>query len=32
MVDVDKLKQINDRHGHVVGSRILREIRQTLAP
>jgi len=30
MVDVDKLKQINDRHGHVVGSRILREIGQTL--
>ena len=30
MVDVDKLKQINDRHGHVVGSRILRAIGQTL--
>ncbi len=30
MVDVDKLKQINDRHGHVVGSRILRVIGQTL--
>ncbi len=30
MVDVDKLKQINDLHGHVVGSRILRAIGQTL--
>jgi len=26
MMDVDRLKSINDRHGHVVGSRILRAI------
>jgi two-component system, cell cycle response regulator len=26
MMDVDKLKTINDRHGHVVGSRILQAI------
>ena len=26
MMDVDKLKTINDRHGHVVGSRILEAI------
>jgi two-component system cell cycle response regulator len=26
MMDVDKLKAINDRHGHVVGSRILQAI------
>ena len=32
MVDVDKLKQINDRHGHVVGSRILRAIGRDVAP
>ncbi len=32
MVDVDKLKQINDRHGHVVGSRILRAIGADAAP
>jgi two-component system, cell cycle response regulator len=26
MMDVDKLKAINDRHGHVVGSRVLQAI------
>ena len=30
MVDVDKLKQINDRHGHIVGSRVLRAIGEIL--
>jgi diguanylate cyclase (GGDEF)-like protein len=30
MVDVDKLKVINDQHGHVVGSRILKAIGDTL--
>ena len=30
MVDVDKLKVINDRHGHVVGSRILKAIGEIL--
>jgi diguanylate cyclase (GGDEF)-like protein len=30
MLDVDKLKVINDLHGHVVGSRILRAIGDTL--
>jgi two-component system cell cycle response regulator len=30
MVDVDKLKDINDRYGHIVGSRILRAIGQVL--
>jgi two-component system cell cycle response regulator len=30
MVDVDKLKLINDQHGHVVGSRILKAIGDTL--
>lgn len=30
MMDVDKLKTINDRHGHVVGSRILQAIGQLL--
>jgi diguanylate cyclase (GGDEF)-like protein len=29
MVDVDKLKEINDRHGHPAGSRILKAIAQT---
>jgi diguanylate cyclase (GGDEF)-like protein len=30
MVDVDKLKEINDRHGHIVGSRILRALGEIL--
>ena len=30
MMDVDKLKTINDRHGHVVGSRILQAIGELL--
>ncbi|HTB61648.1 MAG TPA: diguanylate cyclase [Polyangia bacterium] len=30
MMDVDKLKAINDRHGHVVGSRILQAIGELL--
>ena len=30
MVDVDKLKVINDRHGHIVGSRILRALGEIL--
>ena len=30
MMDVDRLKAINDRHGHVVGSRILQAIGELL--
>ncbi|HSY40711.1 MAG TPA: diguanylate cyclase [Polyangia bacterium] len=30
MMDVDKLKTINDRHGHVVGSRVLQAIGELL--
>jgi diguanylate cyclase (GGDEF)-like protein len=30
MMDVDKLKAINDRHGHLVGSRILQAIGELL--
>ncbi|MEO5766728.1 MAG: diguanylate cyclase, partial [Polyangia bacterium] len=30
MIDVDKLKRINDDHGHVVGSRVLKAIGETL--
>jgi two-component system, cell cycle response regulator len=30
MVDVDKLKVINDHHGHVIGSRILKAIGEIL--
>jgi two-component system, cell cycle response regulator len=30
MMDVDKLKTINDQHGHVVGSRVLQAIGQLL--
>ena len=30
MMDVDKLKTINDRHGHIVGSRILQAIGELL--
>jgi diguanylate cyclase (GGDEF)-like protein len=30
MFDVDKLKQINDRHGHAVGSQVLAAIGQVL--
>ncbi|MEP6654325.1 MAG: diguanylate cyclase [Myxococcales bacterium] len=30
MIDVDKLKRINDEHGHVVGSRVLKAIGETL--
>ena len=30
MMDVDKLKTINDRHGHIVGSRILQAIGEKL--
>jgi two-component system cell cycle response regulator len=30
MMDVDKLKAINDRHGHVVGSRVLQAIGELL--
>ncbi|MBC8133200.1 MAG: diguanylate cyclase [Deltaproteobacteria bacterium] len=30
MIDVDKLKQINDRHGHLVGSRVLKAIGETV--
>jgi two-component system cell cycle response regulator len=30
MVDVDKLKQINDRHGHLAGSGVLRAIGEIL--
>ncbi len=30
MMDVDKLKTINDRHGHIVGSRILQAIGEQL--
>jgi diguanylate cyclase (GGDEF)-like protein len=30
MVDVDKLKVINDQHGHVVGSRVLKAIGEIL--
>ena len=30
MMDVDKLKTINDRHGHVVGSRMLQAIGELL--
>jgi two-component system cell cycle response regulator len=30
MVDVDKLKVINDEHGHVVGSRVLKAIGEIL--
>jgi diguanylate cyclase (GGDEF)-like protein len=30
MIDVDKLKAINDQHGHVVGSRILHAIGELL--
>jgi len=30
MIDVDKLKTINDRHGHVTGSRILQAIGELL--
>jgi diguanylate cyclase (GGDEF)-like protein len=30
MMDVDKLKTINDRHGHVVGSRILQALGKLL--
>ncbi len=30
MMDVDKLKLINDRHGHVVGSRILQALGELL--
>jgi diguanylate cyclase (GGDEF)-like protein len=30
MIDVDKLKSINDRHGHLVGSEVLRAIGDVL--
>jgi diguanylate cyclase (GGDEF)-like protein len=30
MMDVDKLKTINDKHGHVVGSRVIQAIGQLL--
>ena len=30
MVDVDKLKRINDEHGHVLGSKVLAAIGETL--
>lgn len=30
MMDVDKLKTINDRHGHIVGSRILQAVGELL--
>ncbi|HTB60678.1 MAG TPA: diguanylate cyclase [Polyangia bacterium] len=30
MMDVDRLKNINDRHGHVVGSRILQAVGELL--
>jgi two-component system cell cycle response regulator len=30
MMDVDKLKTINDRHGHVVGSRVLQAVGELL--
>ena len=30
MMDVDKLKTINDRHGHIVGSRILQAVGEQL--
>lgn len=30
MIDVDKLKEINDRHGHLVGNKVLKAIGETL--
>jgi diguanylate cyclase (GGDEF)-like protein len=30
MMDVDKLKTINDRHGHLMGTKVLREIGEAL--
>ncbi len=31
MVDIDRFKALNDRHGHATGDRVLREVGQTIA-